>query len=254
MQINTLIIGFIPLTDITGKKLREIRDDKYFKEFLSNFDLGEVHFAKFNNYKEIIDKTNPLFIIFLGSEYYANEIQQYKNDALIYVSYDAGQIFYRKAEMEAKKQEQITTFTEIAGLIQKIRNDGEEKLPNVRKFASMSYDDMYEMIKRAIISDKEDLKKQAWELLMNNKGHKNFIWMRAQLIVECWQAADAKGKEEFLTLAMKDHIDNGFARELATHTDEEGIEYRQYEFLFPSGERSFYIRRIPIAPKGMEKI
>jgi hypothetical protein len=52
---------------------------------------------------------------------------------------------------------------------------------------------------------------------------------------------------------MKDHIDNGFARELDIHTDEEGIQYRQYEFIYPNGERSYYIRRIPIATKDMEK-
>ena len=60
-----------------------------------------------------------------------------------------------------------------------MRND-EEQITIARKFAAMSYNDMYQMLIQAIIGKDERLKKDAWELLMNNNGHKNFIWMRAR--------------------------------------------------------------------------
>ena len=255
MEINTLIIGYIPITDTMGKKPRELRDHNYFKELLVNYDLGNVHYSNQTdiNWKAKIDEVNPIIIIYLGGDYYAQEVKKYKNDALMYLAVDAGSIFYRKTEMEEKKKKNIKIFTEIESIVKKLKTDGEKEMEGVRKFSAMSYNDMYRMITKAIISDDEDLKKKAWSLLMNNNGHSDFVWMRVQLICECWEASDAKGKEKFLNLAMKDHIDNGLARELVIHTDEEGIEYRQYEFLYPSGERTYYIRRIPIATKEMEK-
>lgn len=255
MEINTLIIGYVPMIDTAGKKPREIRDENYFKELLSNYDLGIVHYASQNpiNWKAKINEINPLVIIYLGSEYYAEEVRKYKNDALMYLVDDAGSIFYRKAEVEKKKEKHKKIFSEIEGIIKKIKDDGEKEIEGVRKFAAMTYDDMYKMIQRAIISEDKELSKKAWELLMSKNAHSNFIWMRVQLICECWEAADARGKEKFLNLAMHDHIDNGLARELAIHTDEEGIQYRQYEFLYPNGQRTYYIRRIPIPTKGMEK-
>jgi|GEM_PF-1004049 len=252
MHINTLVIGFTPLTDITNKKPRELRDDTYFKELFARFDLGEVHYATYSNWQGLATSLDPVFIITFN-DYYAQQIKDYKKDSLIYVTYDPGQIFYRKAEMETKKEKQLTVLTEIAGMVKKVRDDGEHELPALRKFAAMSYDDIYKMIIQMIISDDEKLKKKAWELLMNNNGHSNFIWMRAQLVVEYWQHSDAQGKYKMLTMTMQDYVDNYFAEELAIHTDEDGMQYRQYEFILPNSERTYYIRRIPIPPKGMEK-
>jgi len=253
MEINTLIIGYVPLADTVGIKPREIRDDKYFRELLSGFDLGSVHYSNQTpvNWQKKIDEVNPIIIIYLGGEYYAQEVKKYKDDALMYLADDAGSVFYRKAEIEKKKEKHQKIFREIESIVKKLRADGE--LEGVRKFAAMTYNDMYKMITKAIISDNEDWKKKAWELLMNNNGHPDFVWMRVQLICEAWEASDAKGKEKFLNLAMQDHIDNGLARELVMHTDEEGIQYRQYEFIYPNGQRTYYVRRIPVATKDMEK-
>ena len=253
MQVDTLIIGYVPIVDVTNKKSREIRDDKYFKELIAKFDLGSVHYANQTSWQSKIDEINPIVIVYFGSEYFAEEIKKYKNDVLLYVADDAGSIFYRKAEAEKKKEKHIVIFSEIERIIKKLRNDGEKELETVRKFSAMSYNDIYKMIQRAIIGEDKELSKKAWDLLMDNKAHSNFVWMRAQIIVECWQASDAKGKEKFLNIAMKDHIENGFARELPIFTDEDGMQYRQYEFMYPNGERSYYIRRIPIATKEMDK-
>ena len=88
---------------------------------------------------------------------------------------------------------------------------------------------------------------------MNNSEHPNFIWMRVNLIVDCWQGADANGKYELLAHTMADYVDIGLAYEMDKFTDLEGIEYRQYEFILPDGERTKEIRRIPIPTKGMDK-
>ena len=254
MNIKTLIIGFVPLTDTTGKKPRQIRDDTYFKEFLANYDLGEVHFAPFNHWKEVIKELDPLFVIMLGGgDYYAREVQEYKNDVLIYVSYDTGQIFYRKAEIEKKKEEQRKTFTEISRLVQQFREEGEKGIAGARHFATLSYDDMYKMFIKAIIGDDEDLKKKAWDLLMTNDGHPNLIWMRVQLICEAWDHSDGKGKEEFLCIAMNQHIDEGLARKLEDFIDEEGQQFHQYMFVNFFNQDMNYIRRIPFGFKGQDK-
>src|SRR3989338_10860081 len=173
MDVKTLIIGHTPLADTAGKKPSEIRNDRYFKEFLAGFDLGEVHYSSYDDWKQKIDEINPLFTIVFG-EYYAEQVKDHKKDSLIYVTYDGGQIFYRKAETEKRKAEQQKTFGEIARLVKDAKGGDEKHISDMRKFASMSYNDMYKMLIQAIIGDKEDLRKKAWALLNDNNAHKNF--------------------------------------------------------------------------------
>lgn len=252
MLIRTLIIGYIPLTDTIGKKPRQIREDNYFKELLNEFDLGEVSFASYQDWKRKIDEVDPLFVIVFG-EYYAAQVKDYKKDALIYVAYDGGQIFYRKAEIEKKKAEQQRKFREIAGLVKQAQEGDEKNLSYMKQFAAMSYNDMYKMIVQAIIGENEDLKKKAWELLTSNNVHSNFIWMRAQLMCEVWDHCDGKGKEEFLCMAMDQHIENGMARKTTDFTDKEGQLFHQYMFRYFDGSDANYIRRIPVGSKGQNK-
>ena len=155
--------------------------------------------------------------------------------------------------MDKRKEEQHKTLTELEGMIQKVIEDGEEKVPSLRKFAAMSYDDMYRMIVQAIIGEDDKLRKQAWSLLNDNNAHKNFVWMRVQLICEAWDHCDGKGKEEFLCMAMNQHIDNGIARKLENFIDEEDQEFHQYMFMNFFGQDLNYIRRIPIGFKGQDK-
>lgn len=254
MQIDTLIIGYVPLTDTTSRKAREIRDDKYFKELLSGFDLGTVHYASRENWKPKIEEINPLVIISLGGDYYAEEVNHHKGDALLYAIDDAGSVFYRKAEIEEKKAKHQKVFGEITEIIKKIRDGGEEELSGVRKFAGMSYNDMYKMIQKAIIGDNEDLKKKAWDLLFGEgEKHKNFIWMRVQLMAEVWEHAKGKTFEELMLMSMERHIDQGTARKMDNFTDEDGLEYHQYMFLDPLGYDTNHIRRLPFATKDQEK-
>lgn len=252
MNIKTLIIGFVPPTETVGKKPREIRDNAYFKELLANFDLGEVYYAPYNNWAPIINEINPLFVI-VFDDYYAEQVKDYKKDALIYVIYSAGQIFSRKAEIEKKKTKQLKTLTEISGLVRQAKNGDEKYISEMRSFASMSYSDMYKMLVRSIIGDNDDLRKKAWSLLTDNNVHKNFIWMRAQLLGEVWQNCDGKGKEEFLCMAMDQHIDNGTARKLDIFTGADGQQFHQYMFCNFHGCDLNYIRRIPFGVKKQDK-
>lgn len=251
MIINTLIIGFVPLVSTDRKKPSQIRDDKYFKELFNKFDLGEVYYSSFKDWVTVCNEINPLFIIYLGGEYTAKEVHAYKPDSLLYVTYDAGQIFYRKAEIEEKKAKHIRILTEISDLINRIRA-GEYDVEVARKYSTMSFDDVYKMIIQAMASDDEKIRKQGWELLMNN-DRSDFIWMRAQFITETWNKADSKGREKFLCIAMNQHIENGLAKKLGDFTDLDGQQYHQYMFFDFVGSEINYIRRIPFATKGQDK-
>jgi hypothetical protein len=256
MEINTLIIGYVPITDTTGKKPRELRDHNYFKELLSSYDLGTIHHSNQTpaNWQAKIDEVNPLIILYLGGEYYAQEVKKYKGDALMYLADDAGSVFYRKAEIEEKKEKHKKIFTEIESIVKKIRNDGEKEVEGIRKFSAMSYNDMYKMLQKAISSDDEDLRKKAWDLLFGEgEKHKDFIWMRVQMMAEVWEHSKGKRLEELMLMSMERHIDQGTARKMDNFTDEDGLEYYQYMFLDPLGGDANHIRRLPFATKEQDR-
>lgn len=253
MQIDTLVIGYVPLTDLESARGRAIKADQYFKELIAGFDLGTVHYASRDDWKSKVDEVNPIVIVSLGGDYYAHEIKEYKKDAALYAAEHPNGVFSRKAEVEKKKGQNLKIFTEIAGILKQIRDEGEDQLKVVRKFSAMSYKDVYDMLVQMIISDNEEAKSKAWELLTSNDVHSNFIWMRAQMMMEVWQHADGKGKEEFLCMSMDQHIENGMARKLDDFTDEDGQKYHQYMFCDFFGCDLNYIRRIPFGTKGQDK-
>lgn len=252
MVITTLIIGFTPLEDSSGKKPREIKYDTYFKGLLADFRLGEVFFVKRENFREAIDQHDP-FIVIVFDEFTAGEIKDYKKDVFVYVIDSPSTIFYRKAEIEEKQKRQRETFQEIAGLVERLKVEDEKGIKAARHYAGMSYQDTYDWLIQMIISDREDLQKKAWELLTRNDGHPSFIWMRAQLICEVWDHGDGKKKEEFLCMAMQQHIDMGSARQLPDFTEADGQVFHQYLFLYPDGSAANYIRRIPVGFAGQDK-
>ncbi len=254
MQVDTLIIGYVPLTETEGCKPREIRNDTYFKELLSQFDLGTVHFINNRDWAEKTDQVNPLVIICLSGDWIANEVKKYKNDALIYSVDDVGVIFSRKAEVENKKAKHKKIFKEIEKIIQKIKSGGEEEVLGVRKFSALSYDEMYKIIKKAITCDDKKLRADAWDLLFGEgERHGNLIWMRVQLMAEIWDTADYKIREQLMCMSMKRHIDQGTARKMENFTDEDGLEYHQYIFLDPFGKDTEHTRRLPFGMKGQDK-
>lgn len=254
MTIRTLIIGYVPLTDLSGKKSRALKEDAYFKELLPKYDLGEVHFASHNDWQTKITEVNPLFTIVLGGDWYAQQVKDYKGDIMLYVSYAPSQIFHRKAEVEDKKEEQHKTLAEIAGLITKAREKGDVEIEAMRKFAAMSYKDMYDMIKQGLLSKDKKLHDSAWDLLFGEgERHSNLVWMRVNLLADVWDGADGKGREELMCLAMGQHVSNGLARKLDNFTDADGQQYHQYMFCNFFDQDLNYIRRIPFGEKGQDK-
>lgn len=252
MSIKTLIVGFTPLEDNSGKKPREIKYDTYFKELLADFQLGEVCFVKRENFREAIDRHDP-FIVIVFDEFTAQEVKDYKKDVFVYMTDAPSTIFYRKAGIEEKQKKQRETFQEIAGLVERLQAEDEKGIKAARHYAGMSYQDTYDWLIQMIISDREDLQKKAWELLMRSDGHPSFIWMRAQLICEVWDHGDGKKKEEFLCMAMRQHIDIGSARQLPDFTEADGQVFHQYLFSYPDGSDANYIRRIPVGFTGQDK-
>lgn len=250
--VQTVIIGYIPLTNAAGKKSRELRDDQYFKNILADFDIGEVHFATQSSYQEVIAAVNP-FVIIVFDESAAQQVKNYKKDAFIYIIDPPGTIFYRKATATTKQAEQRKIFQQIAGLVQQIRNEDDNKLEIIRKVAGLGYKETYDMLIRAAGCEREDLRKRAWQLLTDNNAPSAFIWMRAQLVTEVWNYGDGKIKEKFLCLAMDQHIENGLAHQLADFTDAEGQVFHQYMFHHVNGEDANCIRRIPVGEKGQNK-
>ncbi len=250
--IHTVIIGFTPLKDTSQAKPRQIKENEYFTKLIAEYDIGEVHYTEYENYRDILDKVNPFFIVTFN-QVEAHSIKEYKKDAFLYVVDSPGGVFHRKATAEEKKERHRVVFKEITTLAEKIREDNEKGVAAIRKYAGMGYNEIYNMLIQMIISDNETARKQAWELLMNNNGHRDFIWMRAQLISEVWDHADGKGKEEFLCLAMNQHIDNGFASKLENFTDDSGQVFHQYMFHYINGSEANYIRRIPVGYKGQDK-
>jgi len=252
MEVKTLIIGYIPLNDVNGQKPRKVRDDAFYRELFGGFDLGEIHFAGFDDWKMKVDEVDPLFIVILGNDYYGHEVKAYKKDALLYTTFDARQIFYRKAEAEDKKKKQHEVFAELELHVKKMREGGEKEIESLRKFAALSFDDLYKVFVKAIIGDDEKLRKEAWDLLMTNNSNSDLLWMRMKLICETWEHADGKGKEEFLCMAMEQEIEEGLAYKMEDFTEGEQV-YHQYAFRYYDGSETNYIRRVPYGFKGQDK-
>lgn len=216
---------------------------------MSNYDLGEVHFSTFEDAASKLSELNP-YVAIVFNEDTARQVKAMKEDVFVYIANDPGRIFYRKAESEAKQEKQRQLFADVSRMVQKLRMEDEKGHEAARMFAAMDYNAMYSMIKRAIVGDNQDLAKQAWALLLDNNGHKDFLWMRVQIMVEAWEAADGPGKEKFLCMVMQDYIDEGFARPLPDFVDIDGAVYRQYMFCYLDGSDANYIRRIPYAQQG----
>lgn len=254
MNIDTLIIGYVPLADTTGKRAPQIRNDKYFREFLAEFDLGTVHFCDMDSWQTKITEINPLFAVVLGGDWCAQQVKDFKGNVMLYVSYAPSQIFSKKVEIEEKKAEQRKLFAEVAGLVQKAREKGEEEIAAMRKFSAMSYKEMYDLIKKGLISENKELHDSAWDLLFGEgERHMNLVWMRINVLADVWEAADGKGREELMCMSMDQHVSNGLARKLDVFTDEDGQQYHQYMFCNFFGQDINYIRRIPFGEKKQDK-
>lgn len=110
-----------------------------------------------------------------------------------------------------------------------------------------SISEAYDLIVKALLSEDEKMVAKAWKFI--NEAEGDWVWVRAKLFTDCYESADAQGREEFCLLALNEHVKNSRALPLAeVFTDPEtNIDY--LEFLM--GDLTIY--RVPIATPEMDK-
>lgn len=249
--MKTLVVGYEP-PELDTLKGANLNKHQYFQETLALYNLGEVLFLSLEDGKKQINEVNPL-LVFTFYDTYAREIKETKKDILLYVIPTHGQIFARKAEVEKQKNKLNKILTEAESVVAEIVN-GEKSDTELRKYASLSYKDLYDMITKALISDDEDLKKKAWDLLWGEgEKHSDIIWMRVQMMAECWEHSKGESLEKLMLMSMERHTDMRLARKMDMFTDADGQQYHQYMFLDPYGNDINHIRRLPCAIKDEDR-
>ncbi len=251
MNPKTLVIDFVP--KIKKETSATLRNKKYAEDMLEAYDLGEVIICTNETYSEPLRTQDP-YVILVSSEYLAQEIKNIKSDSHIYVIKSANTIFSRKAEIEDRKEKQDKIFKSAEEDIKKFRESSEEERKELRKVASMSYDDIYKMLTKAFISEDKDVSQKARDILFGEgERHSNIIWMRVQMMAEVWEHADCETREKLMCMSMERHIDQGSARKIENYVDESGQTYHQYVIVDPFGEDTEHIRRLPFGTKGQDK-
>lgn len=251
MTIKTLVAGYEP-PELETLKGAQLKRHQFFQETLASYNFGEVLFLSLDDAKQKINGINPL-LVFTFYDTEAREIKEVKKDCLLYLIPSYGQIFARKAEVDTQKEKLNRILTEAEGVVAEIIS-GEKDDTELRKFASLSYKDMYDMITKAIISDDEDLKAKAWDLLWGDgEKHSDIIWMRVQMMVETWENSKGDQLEQLMLMSMERHIDMNLVRKMDTFTDADGQQYHQYMFLSPYGDDMNHIRRLPFAKKDEDR-
>lgn len=238
---------------VTKETPSQLRRKEYADDLLSTYDLGEVVTCTLAECKErgIAEKPD---IIICTYEYGAREIKDLIPEAALYVAEGVHSVFSRKTETEEKMEKNKRIFEDASSMIKNIRESTDEDREQMRKVHALSYNDMYKMIQKAIISDNEETRKQAWDLLWGpGEKHSNIIWMRVQMMAEVWEHAKGKALEELMLMSMERHLDYGLARKMENFTDEDGREYHQYMILDPFGHDFNHIRRLPCANKDQER-
>lgn len=249
--MKTLVVGYErpALDTLKGANLNK---HQYFQETIASYNLGEVIFLSLEDGKKQINNINPL-LVFTFYDTYAREIKEIKKDILLYVIPTHGQIFSRKAEVEKQKDKLNKILTEAESVISEVIS-GEKEEADLRMFAGLSYKDLYGMITKALISDDEDLKKKAWDLLWDDgEKHRDLIWMRVQMMAECWEHSKGEQLEQLMLMSMDRHIDMRLARKMDMFTDADEQQYHQYMFLSPYGHDMNHIRRLPCAIKDEDR-
>jgi hypothetical protein len=249
MEPVTLIINFKP--EIKKETPSALRNKEYADNILNKYNLGKVLHCNENDYRDYIKEHNP-FVIILTSQFLAEQISEENPDILLFLTDPVTSIFSRKIDIADKQKKQQKVFKNAEELVQKIRESDEKERKEIRKFSSMSYNDLYKMIKQALVGDDEELKKKAWDLLFGKgERHSNFLWMKMQLLCETWEKTDNKGREQLMCMTMDQFIDEGFARKIDSFKDKDGQEYHQYMIINFYGQDTGTIRKIPF---GEEKV
>ena len=230
-------MGFNPATDKSILKPAQTRDWQYLDDVFKKYSFGHVSFCDTQNCLQNLDTINPIFVIIFDS-IEAEKVKSHKADCFVYV-FDSYRKILRNKTIE-KEQEK---YTELEGLVKKFGEKDDEKI--IRKVSAMGYKETYATVKEMLVSDKPELKKQAWELL--NQKHGDWPWMRANLMVDCWEGSDAKSKERLIMMGIKRHVKAGTAVQIDDLIDGE-VVCRQYKM------HDGTVYRVPVAADGVDKL
>lgn len=251
MTIKTFVVGYKP-PELSSLKGAQLKRHQYFQDALAQYDFGELLFFTSEEAKEYIGELNPL-LVFTFDDYTAKELKEIKRDYLLYVIPSYSQVWSRKAEVEEKQAKLHRILTEAAGILNDVRS-GESDETELRKFTALTYNELYELITKALIGEDENLKQKALDLLWSpGEKHSDIIWMRVQMMAEVWEHAKGEQLEKLMLMSMERHIDLGNVRQMDMFTDADGRQYYQYMFVDPYGHDLNYIRRLPCAKKNQER-
>ena len=251
MNPKTYIVDFA--FTVTKETPSQMRKKEYSDNLLNKYDLGELTICTFEECKERGVQEKPDIII-CTYEYGAQEIKTLIPESVLYVAESVNSVFSRKADTDKKMKKNLRIFEDASDMVKRIREATDEEREQMRKVHAMSYNQTYKMLTKAIISDNEELRKQAWDLLWGpGEKHSNIIWMRVQMMAEVWEHSKGKTLEKLMLISMERHIDQGTARKLDDFTDADGQQYHQYMFIDPLGGDTNHIRRLPFAPKDHDR-
>lgn len=240
MKDNICVVGYKLLTPADKCRPSDRKADDYWRLLLKEFGLqGAVHFETVEDFRGKAGTSQSLVLVTFSDEE-ARQIKEIKPGVIIYVVSHPRSLFRKKSEFGAKEKELRLTLTEIKKLVKEIKKADPKERKRIEKIASMTFDQMYEMIQVGLISDDPKIVDLSWRML--NSGQGEMLWIRAKLLIDVWQKGDANFLQQFLVMAMEQHVDNGFATVLDNFVDGDGVEYKQYQLHLPDGRDLKHIR------------
>lgn len=110
-----------------------------------------------------------------------------------------------------------------------------------------SIEEAYKMVKKVMLSDDKELIEKMRAFL--NNAEDDWVWVKMKLLTDCYESADAVGREEFSLISLNKHVKNGTALPLAELFVDPETEIEYLEYLMADGT----IYRVPIATPEMDK-
>lgn len=153
MKDNICVVGYKLLTPADKCRPSDRKADDYWRLLLKEFGLqGAVHFETVEDFRGKAGTSQSLVLVTFSDEE-ARQIKEIKPGVIIYVVSHPRSLFRKKSEFGAKEKELRLTLTEIKKLVKEIKKADPKERKRIEKIASMTFDQMYEMIQVGLISD-----------------------------------------------------------------------------------------------------
>src|SRR5579872_657958 len=78
------------------------------------------------------------------------------------------------------------------------------KKPRFDKDHLPTFDEAYRGVKHVLAEGNTRQRNKMWKILNEGKG--DWIWLRVKLITDLYESADAKGREEFCLIGIKEQV------------------------------------------------